>query len=1408
MIVTPTPTEEVAGSDTGQASSRRARPRGWRRLWSWLVFWAFAGTAAILAWVFASAGIKGVVFAVFLILVGVALYVFRDFVRYWVFMPSDDVPPPRVDGWTYVLRQAMARKTLPFQGSAVVIAAFLSAVAALVATQLGLLWVIIALGLVSVLTLLVIVKNRTLFFLFAVSVSMCIILYKAISELTPNSYVPGVYITTLDVMLIVLYLIWIAEGTFAQDLKEGFQQKILWLPLLVMPLVFISALNAPSFTLVMGEFVRFLWMWALFVYMAVRIRRKEHIWALLLGWGVICLIEVLVTGSQYATGGFLGIGMFEVNFDPEARQSGRPFGTFIHPVFLATVQGMLAIMLGAFALHLRKGTVLRILALAFVPIALTPMFFSMTRAPLAVVSVPLIVLIVWAVRKQWLSIKVVLLVLLIGCVGLVVFNQQVAGVFGTNFSGGEFREQWDARWETNIVGYRMIKDEPLIGTGINNFQRHLMEYLENNLLFYGHPSHNFYILMTAESGFLGLFAVLIIGITFFVLAIRLSRVKDRFLASIGVGATVAFVYLTLEEMFSFSLKQDIPLAFYWVICGVVVACLKMAGEDGPTRAARRREALGSGDAGDGSSPRPQESAVGSVQVAVHPRAPAGPVSNRDRRPVPVGARAVSTGRDFGAHGRVRSWGERVTLGFDRFTDMLLAPIAASGRLIALVVRGTARVVAKGASRFMSWWGSGPVPVERPPEPSLAAGGGGRLSGIGRRFRGFGWKKPAAAGVVVAVLALASSVVAQSGPTNTDGMEMVFGATHKGTGQSGIYVADGNGGHLQRITPADGRRYEAPVWSHGGNKIVFSSGGGAAHEPLNLYLMNPDGSGVEQITDVDWQVRATDSLDGRRILAEADVPGVGQGVYEIDLDTLAIVPVTSGSSLSSDGGGSYEAGGGGIVFASQGEAVPSQLYRVGLDGTGLAPVAQGQYANIQPDVSAEGMTAYASFRGSDPLTADISEPSGSADWKVAVMDPETGEEKLLGDGRSPRWLANGDAVAYVGAAGGDGECICVAATDGSEVRSVLDVDDLVLGSFDVVTPVASPAGAVASVGASEAPLELLVSGVSSTGEPVLRAVSADGWRSIDYDTNGLVPQSADWSADGSRIVFTAEVPYDPGGFAPWPPPPQGQVRQTHLTMSTLGGLPVTNRYRPEVAEQQVFLWENGEVRQLTDPWIEDYMDGLPQGEARGNIDPVLSPDGRYVTFTNVSSVTNETFLLRYDIESGQVYSLTNATAGAQGVDDKTAAYSRDGSRLAFSWTEGGQNSIYTMSAGDGLDVAPVTNNQFTNLYPSWSPDGKSIVFVQYRGSIEEIDVNATTISELPLTDWYIVRVDLATGVEATLTGAGNAPVLSPTVSGDGSQMAYVGLSGVTTDILVMDTSDGSVRPLVSTPDVLETHVAWR
>ena len=99
MIATRTPADERIGAGN-KGPARRPKPRGWRRMWSWLVFWAFAGTAAILAWIFASAGIQGVGFALFLILTGVALYVFRDFVRYWVFMPSEDVPPPRIDGWT------------------------------------------------------------------------------------------------------------------------------------------------------------------------------------------------------------------------------------------------------------------------------------------------------------------------------------------------------------------------------------------------------------------------------------------------------------------------------------------------------------------------------------------------------------------------------------------------------------------------------------------------------------------------------------------------------------------------------------------------------------------------------------------------------------------------------------------------------------------------------------------------------------------------------------------------------------------------------------------------------------------------------------------------------------------------------------------------------------------------------------------------------------------------------------------------------------------------------------------------------------------------------------------------------------------------------------------------------------
>jgi len=65
-----------------------------------------------------------------------------------------------------------------------------------------------------------------------------------------------------------------------------------------------------------------------------------------------------------------------------------------------------------------------------------------------------------------------------------------------------------------------------------------------------------------------------------------------------------------------------------------------------------------------------------------------------------------------------------------------------------------------------------------------------------------------------------------------------------------------------------------------------------------------------------------------------------------------------------------------------------------------------------------------------------------------------------------------------------------------------------------------------------------------------------------------------------------------------------------------------------------------------------------------------------------------------------------------------SFSPDGSRIAFVRTAAGVNQLFTMKAADGTDLVQVTSGQFAVAQPTYSPDGRWIVFASNRSSNSE------------------------------------------------------------------------------------------
>src|SRR5207248_7885020 len=68
---------------------------------------------------------------------------------------------------------------------------------------------------------------------------------------------------------------------------------------------------------------------------------------------------------------------------------------------------------------------------------------------------------------------------------------------------------------------------------------------------------------------------------------------------------------------------------------------------------------------------------------------------------------------------------------------------------------------------------------------------------------------------------------------------------------------------------------------------------------------------------------------------------------------------------------------------------------------------------------------------------------------------------------------------------------------------------------------------------------------------------------------------------------------------------------------------------------------------------------------------------------------------------------------------TPSWSPDGKELVFSGYDGGISDLFVVNA-DGSGLHRLTNDKYADLQPSWAPDGKTIAFATDRGPKTDFD----------------------------------------------------------------------------------------
>jgi len=206
-------------------------------------------------------------------------------------------------------------------------------------------------------------------------------------------------------------------------------------------------------------------------------------------------------------------------------------------------------------------------------------------------------------------------------------------------------------------------------------------------------------------------------------------------------------------------------------------------------------------------------------------------------------------------------------------------------------------------------------------------------------------------------------------------------------------------------------------------------------------------------------------------------------------------------------------------------------------------------------------------------------------------------------------------------------------------------------------------------------------------------------------------------------------------------------------------------------------------------------------------PTLSPDGRFLAYT--AEIHGASINLRVlDLETGRDFPVTE-----DNHINMDPAWSPDGRRLAFvSTRHDGEFHIYEANIDDGIvrEIRPVTHDpdddrdnidektgrtgMFTS--PTWTPDGKYIVFVWNRnaeqgsGGIWKIDVSKNDIysAELIHQEESVYR-------------------LRPDVSPDGSRIVYSSYAGEQFNNLYLQPLTGGVPYKLTLDKADNFHPQW-
>ncbi|GAB3912516.1 DPP IV N-terminal domain-containing protein [Mucilaginibacter boryungensis] len=179
----------------------------------------------------------------------------------------------------------------------------------------------------------------------------------------------------------------------------------------------------------------------------------------------------------------------------------------------------------------------------------------------------------------------------------------------------------------------------------------------------------------------------------------------------------------------------------------------------------------------------------------------------------------------------------------------------------------------------------------------------------------------------------------------------------------------------------------------------------------------------------------------------------------------------------------------------------------------------------------------------------------------------------------------------------------------------------------------------------------------------------------------------------------------------------------------------------------------------------------------------SPDGKKFAFSIFSKGRNK--MLVVEIPSGKVIDEISMGKAEQ---FSNLSWSPDGDHIVFQGLSEGQGDLYMYSFKD-KKVTQLTNDKYSDYQPSFSRDGKKIIFSSDRKTYDQ-NTTSQAIS------FNLAELDIATGKVTDINVFNGANNLNPVYSSDGKQVYFLSNRDGFRNLYRYTLADGKVEQMTN------------